>query len=279
MSTPETVLLGAIAGFTIFIGLPLGRTRSANLRVKTFLSGLSAGVLAFLAMEIFEHSFHEVEETLEHAHAGEGAWGSFVGMSAVFVIGIAVGLLALFYVMRALKPSPPQSMGPGAMAAAELDAPEHAKKREALHLGMSIAVAIGLHNFSEGLAIGQSAHAGETSLALLLVVGFALHNMTEGFGIVGPLAGADTIATWKWLGIAGLVGGGPTFIGTLVGTTFENTYVFTAFLALAGGAILYVLGELFAAGRKLDWEMMLVGTLVGFVLGAGTELVLVLAGA
>ena len=59
--------------------------------------------------------------------------------------------------------------------------------REALRLGMTIAAGIGLHNFSEGLAIGQAAKTNEISLAVLLVVGFALHNATEGFGIVGPL--------------------------------------------------------------------------------------------
>jgi len=278
MSTPQTILLGAIAGFTIFLGLPVGRMRTASIRFKTFLSGISAGVLAFLVVEIFEHAFHEVEETLEHAHAGEGTWARFAGMTAVYAIGMAAGLLVLFYVMRALKPKPPQSVGPGAMAMSELDHP-HVKRKEALQLGMSIAVAIGLHNFSEGLAIGQSAHRGDTTLALLLVIGFALHNATEGFGIVGPLAGADARASWRWLGIAGLIGGGPTFLGTIIGTSFENAFVFTAFLALAGGAILYVIGELFAAGRKLDWEMMLLGTVVGFLLGAGTELVLVLAGA
>ena len=52
-----------------------------------------------------------------------------------------------------------------------------------------IATGIGLHNFAEGLAIGQSAARGEISLALVLVIGFALHNATEGFGIVAPLAG------------------------------------------------------------------------------------------
>jgi zinc transporter, ZIP family len=278
MSAPETVLLGAVAGFTIFLGLPMGRARTTNLRLTTFFSGLSAGVLAFLAVEIFEHAFAGVEEALEHAHEGEASWGRFAGMLSVYVIGIAAGLLVLFYVMRAMKPKAPQSIGPGAMAVSELDHP-HVKRKEALHLGMSIAVAIGLHNFSEGLAIGQSAHKGDTTLALLLVIGFALHNATEGFGIVGPLAGADARASWAWLGFAGLIGGGPTFIGTLIGTSFENVFIFTAFLALAGGAILYVLGELFAAGRRMDWEMMLIGTVVGFVLGAGTELILVLAGA
>jgi zinc transporter, ZIP family len=56
-------------------------------------------------------------------------------------------------------------------------------------LAVVIACGIGLHNFSEGLAIGNSAASGELSLALLLIIGFGLHNATEGFGIVAPLAG------------------------------------------------------------------------------------------
>ena len=47
-----------------------------------------------------------------------------------------------------------------------------------------IAMGIGLHNFSEGLAIGQSAASDEISLAIVLIIGFGLHNATEGFGIV-----------------------------------------------------------------------------------------------
>ena len=80
---------------------------------------------------------------------------------------------------------------------------------------MTIAVAIGLHNFAEGLAIGVSAQAGEIGLATVLIIGFALHNATEGFGIVGPLGGVRP--SWRWLGLAGLVGGGPTFLGAMVG--------------------------------------------------------------
>ena len=65
---------------------------------------------------------------------------------------------------------------------------------EPLRLGMLIAAAIGLHNFSEGLAIGVSAQAGEIALASTLIVGFALHNATEGFGIIGPLGDRRPIA-------------------------------------------------------------------------------------
>ena len=72
---------------------------------------------------------------------------------------------------------------------------------------MTIAAAIGLHNFAEGLAIGVSASAGEIGLATVLIIGFALHNATEGFGIVGPLG--DVRPSWRWLFLAGIVGGGP----------------------------------------------------------------------
>ncbi|MGZ4211273.1 MAG: ZIP family metal transporter, partial [Actinomycetota bacterium] len=105
-----------------------------------------------------------------------------------------------------------------------------------------------------------------------------LHNATEGFGIIGPLAAGNIRASWKWLGIAGLIGGGPTFLGTLLGTTVTSDVVFVGFLALAAGAILYVIAELFAAGRKLSWDWMLWGILAGFLVGLATDMVLVAAG-
>ena len=56
---------------------------------------------------------------------------------------------------------------------------------------MMIAIGIGLHNFSEGLAIGQAANSGAISLATILIVGFGLHNTTEGFGIAAPLTAGN----------------------------------------------------------------------------------------
>jgi ZIP family zinc transporter len=277
MTATQTVLLGAIAGSTIYLGLPMGRMRTSSVRLKIFLSGLSAGILLFLLVEIFEHAFASVEDALTAAQKNQGSWGTVGGLGALYAVGIVAGMMGLYYVLKARQSRPRQSIGPGAMATAEL-APKALQRKQALDLGMSIAIAIGLHNFSEGLAIGQSAAKGETTLALLLVIGFALHNATEGFGIVGPLAGADVIASWKWIGLAGLVGGGPTFIGTLIGRSVQSEFLFTGFLALAGGAVLFVVAELFAAGRKASWHAMLWGTAVGIIAGASTELVLVAAG-
>jgi zinc transporter, ZIP family len=277
VSTTQTVLLGAIAGFTIFLGLPLGRARVAGQRSRAFLNALSAGILVFLLFDILAHATEPVEEALTEAKAGEAAWSRFAGLGLVYAAGFGVGLLGLLYVTRWWKPRPPASLGPGAMAAAESDLRRPAAE-SALRVGMSIAVGIGLHNFSEGLAVGQAARSGEISLAVLLIIGFALHNATEGFGIVGPLTAANVRPSWGWLGLAGLVGGGPTFLGTVVGTWFDSVFVFVGCLALAAGAILYVLGELLPVGRRLSWEVTLWGLLAGFLLGVATDLILVAAG-
>ena len=86
-------------------------------------------------------------------------------------------------------------LGPGAASAAEFEAPARpVGLTSAAWLALMIATGIGLHNFSEGLAIGQSAAADEVTLALTLVIGFALHNATEGFGIVAPLSGVRRAA-------------------------------------------------------------------------------------
>jgi zinc transporter, ZIP family len=85
-------------------------------------------------------------------------------------------------------------------------------------------------------------------------------------------------ASWGWLALAGLVGGGPTFLGTVVGTSFESEFLFVGCLALAAGAILYVIGELLPAGRRLSWEITLWGLLAGVVLGVGTDMVIAVAG-
>jgi hypothetical protein len=38
------------------------------------------------------------------------------------------------------------------------------------------------------------------------------------------MAAADVRPSWGWLGLAGLVGGGPTFLGMVVGTRFESAF-------------------------------------------------------
>ena len=142
-------------------------------------------------------------------------------------------------------------VGPGAAAVDEF---EHRSWIESLtpgrRLALLIATGIGLHNFGEGLAIGQAAAADEVSLALVLIIGFALHNATEGFGIVGPMSGEAERPSWGFLGLMGLIGGGPTFLGTVIGQAWVSEALSVVFFAVAAGSILYVVIQLVDVCRR-----------------------------
>ncbi|HEX5588290.1 MAG TPA: ZIP family metal transporter [Acidimicrobiia bacterium] len=287
MSTGEIYLLGAIAGVTIFIGLPVGRIRGMSKGVAAFINAAAAGVLVFLLVETTEHAFAPVEHALEEVTLESGGtWGDFVLKASLFTLALGVGLLGLVYYerwmndRRARSAASTQSAGSGAAAAEGLDSSRGLRgMTDAHHLAFLIAVGIGLHNFAEGLAIGQSAASDEISFAVLLVIGFAVHNATEGFGIVAPMAAEDERPRWAYLGLLGLIAGGPTFLGTVIGQSFVDETVNIVFLALAAGSILYVIVQLLNVALKLGHrEMLMWGLFVGLLFGLGTELVLVAAG-
>ena len=196
MSGAETTVLGAIAGATIFLGLPLGRVQQLSPRVRNFLAALSAGILLFIFWDVTGAAAEMVENALLGAKDG-GSWGRFLVFAVMGAGGLALGALSLAWLERAMlrhRPLPPMSGGsvdtlPAGVMGVDPAAVAEQARRAALALGMLIAIGIGVHNFSEGLAIGVASKSGEIALAGTLIIGFALHNATEGFGIVGPLAG------------------------------------------------------------------------------------------
>ncbi len=280
MSTPELLILGAIAGLTIYLGLPIGRVQNPSMRLRAFLNAAAIGILVFLLWDVLSKGFEPVTAALNNAAHHGGSWGRFAGLAAVFAVALGVGLVSLVHYDRWLSHRDHRRrIGPGAAVAGAVRAGPVARLSEAQRLAFFIALGIGFHNFSEGLAIGQSAAKGEISLALLLIIGFGLHNATEGFGIVGPMAAEGEVPTWGFLAAMGLIGGGPTFVGTLVGQSFQNDTVFVAFLALAAGSILYVVMELLGVARKLGHKELLTwGILVGLIAGFATDMILTAAG-
>jgi zinc transporter, ZIP family len=272
MSSVQIAILGAIAGFTIFLGLPIGRLKSPSVRLRELLNAGATGVLVFLLWEVLSHTAEPVEESLVEAVEGKESWSTFAVRAPVVVVGLGVALLGLAYYERWIAARAGRRYGPGAMA---VDEPVGAAARGLLaeparRLAFLIAVGIGLHNFAEGLAIGQSAAAGELSLAILLIIGFGLHNATEGFGITAPLAGNRP--SWGFLTLLGLIGGGPTLLGTLVGQSFVNETLYLGFLALAAGSILYVIVQLVIVGAKLGRTHLLYwGLFGGILLGYATD--------
>jgi ZIP family zinc transporter len=279
MSSVQILALGTLAGSTIFLGLPLGRLQSADRRLKAGLSAIATGILLFLLFDVLSNGVEPVESALSAAQSG-GSWLHFTGLAALLAGGVTVGVMSLVYYDRWMKRERERAMlGPGAASAAEFEPSWVVGLSPDRWLALLIATGIGLHNFSEGLAIGQSGAQGAIGLAVVLIVGFGLHNATEGFGIVAPLAGKADRPSWRFLALLGLIGGGPTFVGTLIGQSWVSESLSIAFLALAAGSILYVVVELMNVNRQLASKTVVMwGLLAGLVLGFATEFVVAAAG-
>ena len=279
MSSTQILILGALAGATIFLGLPLGRLSTPNIRLKAALSALATGILLFLLYDVIHGSIEPVDEALTGAADG-GSWAHFAWYTALFAVGFTVGLMSLVYYDGWMKRKRDEAaLGPGAASVAEFEQSWVASLSAPAWLSVLIATGIGLHNFSEGLAIGQAGASGEISLAVVLIVGFGLHNATEGFGIVAPLSGEPVRPSWRFLLLLGLIGGGPTFVGTLIGQAWVSEALSILFLALAAGSILYVVLELVNVNRRMASKQFIAWfVLLGLFLGFATEFVVEAAG-
>ena len=292
MSFAGTAALGAISGLTILLGLPIARWGRPGPRLMSFLTLASVGVLLFIFYDVISNASGTVE-----AQMGVSALsGTLFGL--LLAAGVATGLFALVVFERLSRRSPVVPGGPGAMAATSAPS-SRPLVSPGLRTALFVAIGIGLHNFSEGLAIGQSAANGAYRFFYVLVIGFGLHNVTEGFGVAGPML--KQRPSFAALGRLGLIAGGPTFLGTITG--YGLTHVAGAgtlssalsvlFLALAAGAIVYVVGELQHVGRRMReaakpdegrhlvgvHEAGMAGLVAGFLVAYGTDLALKAIGA
>lgn len=307
MSPLGVAALGAVAGLTIFLGLPVGRIRSNAVGLKAALNALATGILIFLLWDVLSQAWDPIDKALTSHQIGPA-----LGQGLLMAACIGIGLLSLTYVDRYMKrralalaspirppagsepaqhghgthpaPGAPTGTGTGTGGTATttgiaiVAATEAESRAGARRLALTIAIGIGLHNFAEGLAIGTAATQGELAFAVLLIIGFGLHNATEGFGIVAPLGG--TRPSWGYLALLGLIGGGPTFLGTIIGQAFSSDIVSIAFLGLAAGSILYVVIELLAVARRTGMKTLVAWCIfAGLIAGFLTDAIVTAAGA
>ena len=298
MITPELAVLAAISGFTIFLGLPVAIIKRVSASLKGFLNAITIGVLIFILIEVLPQAKTYTENAMIISSS------SGTGYVVALVAGLGLGIFGLVaYEMRFIKVKQrknanlsskqsskatsvnlgsAQAAGSVATATSELTKPIPTQllgAEEAKQLALTIAIGIGVHNFTEGLAIGQTYLTSATiGISYLLIIGFAIHNSTEGFGIAAPMAGY--IPSLKYLAALGLIGGGPTFVGALVGAVWQtNNLMLTFFLALASGALIYIIaGMFYVARRQTSNQLFMLGIFVGFLVAYGTDLFLALRG-
>jgi ZIP family zinc transporter len=187
MPFEQAVFLSLVAGATIFLGLPVGRLRNLSARTQVTLTAAAGGIILFLIWDILTQAIEPVETALVAVRDDGAQIGDLLLYGAGLVGGVAFGLLSIVWATSEMRRR---------RAASE---PTGSRSQQ---VALATAAGLGLHNLSEGLAIGNSAATGATSIALVLVIGFALHNATEGFGIAAPLTSGPR-PTWGFLALAG----------------------------------------------------------------------------
>ena len=94
------------------------------------------------------------------------------------------------------------------------------------------------------------------------------------------MVGSDNRPTLMQLLKLGLIGGGPTFIGTLIGSFWVSDFLYVFFLALAAGALIYVILLMNnMSGKHVSIPLTMTGIFIGLMAGFGTDLIITLAGA
>ena len=281
----QLLILGAFAGLTIFLGLPIAVLQGLSSKAKRFFNAFAIGILIFLIIDVFSHAWQSALDTTFSAFVGKSPMiDGATDLLAMFG-GLALGLLGLTWYGCRYMSDTPQPIPAGSRVRSSSSGNQ---KRElqllqqvsSYRLSMMIAIGIGAHNLSEGLAIGQSYASGSLGLALMLIIGFAAHNATEGFGIAAPLTGLSKRPSNRFILLAGLIGGGPTFIGTLLGSLWASPLAYIFFLSLAGGALIYVTMLMYNSGRRqVTYDILMLGIFVGLTAGFISDLVVSLGGA
>lgn len=259
----------AVLALTTFAGLATGVggaigffVKKTNIRLLTFLLGLSAGVMVYIS---FVELLASAQETLSEDY------GKFNG----HLIGLASfsgGMLIAMLIDRLI----PESENPHeAHGAEELHVPVKAPANDAASAakmrrsGLLFALAIGVHNFPEGMAT-FAAGINSLTLGIPIAIAVALHNIPEGITVSVPIYHATGSRKKAFLysvfsGLAEPVGAG---IAMLVLYPFlSETLLSILFASVAGTMVFIAFDELLPMAERWGFHhISIYGIITGMLL-------------
>ncbi|MBN2480118.1 MAG: zinc transporter ZupT [Bacteroidales bacterium] len=250
-------------GLTLFAGLATGIgstiaffARTTNTRFLSVSLGFSAGVMIYVSMvEIFFKAKDSLTVVM-----GDTA-GYWVTVASFFGGVLLIAVIDHFV---------PEMENPHEMKLIEeIEHPsDDFRKKKLLRMGLFSALAIGIHNFPEGLATFTAALT-DPALGIAIAVAIAIHNIPEGIAVSVPVyfATGDKKKAFRLSFLSGISEPVGALIGYLILMPFMNEMMFGILFAAVAGIMVFIsVDELLPAAREYGKAHH---SIYGFIAGMG----------
>lgn len=235
-------------GLTLFAGLSTGIgsllalvTRKTNHQFLAGALGFSAGVMIYVSfVEIFAQARVIIARSL-------GEKDGFIYATVAFFVGILI-----IGIIDKLVPSFENPHEPKDVEDLSEEKSADIKRRKLLRMGLFSALAIGIHNFPEGMAT-FIATLDNPALGISIAIAIAIHNIPEGVAVSVPIyfATGSRKKAFIYSFISGLAEPVGAIIGYLILKPFLTDVIFgSIFAAIAGIMVFISLDQLMPTAEK-----------------------------
>lgn len=248
------LLLTAIAGLSTGIGSSIAYfIKKPKTIYLSFSLGLSAGVMIYVSfVELLPQALDNIGELL-------GVTAFFLGIFFISLIDMAI----------------PEKENPHSFSG--LSENIDSKKKDLMRTGLFTALALGIHNFPEGLATFGTA-LGDPKLGIVIAMAIAIHNIPEGISVSIPIFYATKSKNKAFLysflsGVAEPIG---ALVGFLILLPFLSDSVLVSLLAFVAGIMVYIsIDELLPMAHQYGHShTVIIGVILGMILMAFSIIIL-----
>ncbi|HPD90461.1 MAG TPA: zinc transporter ZupT [Bacillota bacterium] len=253
-------LLTLFAGLSTGIGSAIAFfAKKTNTRFLAISLGFSAGVMIYIS---FVEILVDAREILQEEMGEQpGYWATL----AAFFGGIF--LIALIDKLVPSDTNPHEAKCMDGVTPCD----HHKRDENLMRTGVFTALAVGIHNFPEGLAVFIAA-SQSPQIAIPIVVAIAIHNIPEGIAVSVPIyyATGSKKQAFKYSFISGLSEPVGALVGYLILMPFMNDTLFgMIFAGIAGIMVFISVDELLPSAREYgEHHLSIYGLIVGMMIMA-----------
>ncbi|MDD4084312.1 MAG: zinc transporter ZupT [Acidaminococcaceae bacterium] len=272
---------------TLFAGLSTGIgsllaffTKKSSPKFLSVTLGFSAGVMIYVSMiEIFSKAQASLVAGLGME---KGQWATaiafFCGMFLIAIIDRLIPSSENPHELHSIEEMDEDHPEAGHHAEQIRQRQEAEKNHKLLRMGVFTALAIGIHNFPEGIATFIAA-LQEPQIAIPIAIAIAIHNIPEGIAVSVPIyyATGSRKKAFMYSFLSGFSEPVGALVGYLILRPFLNDTLFGIIFAMVAGIMVFIsLDELLPSAREFgEHHLSIYGMVSGMMVMAFSLLLFV----